>query len=81
MMQFGHNELNRAVSVNTELIYHYTSAPVLPVFFSSQADLYCTNSKCLNDPTELYLGAYNFVDYLGRRRLIGEKLCHYLERK
>lgn len=81
MMQFGHKELNRAVNVNTELIYHYTSAAVLPVFFGKQADLYCTNSKCLNDPTELYLGAYNFADYLGRKRLIDEKHVALLREK
>ena len=81
MMQFGHDELNKAISVNTELIYHYTSATILPVFFGSQADLYCTNSKCLNDPTELYLGAYNFVNYLGRRRLINDKQVALLREK
>lgn len=81
MMQFGHEELNKAISVNTELIYHYTSASVLPIFLGKQADLYCTNSKCLNDPTELYLGAYNFAKYLGRRRLIDEKHVALLREK
>lgn len=81
MMRFGHYELNKAVSVNTELIYHYTSASVLPLFFGKQADLYCTNSKCLNDPTELYLGAYNFAEYLGRKRLINEKHVALLREK
>lgn len=70
VMDLDKKELNRMINVDTPLIYHYTSKDVLPAFFEDNADLYCTNSKCLNDPSELYLGAYNFIDYLYRKGLV-----------
>ena len=64
MIDVGDNILNAKLAISASTIYHYTSMSVLPVFFKSKADIYCTNSKCLNDPTELYFGPLRFVDYL-----------------
>jgi len=64
MIDVGDKALNVKLAVSASTVYHYTSMSVLPVFFKSNADLYCTNSKCLNDPTELYFGPLRFVDYL-----------------
>ena len=72
MMTIGPDFLNREISVNSEIVYHYTSASVLPVFFDKESDLYCTNSKCLNDPSEIYLGAKSFAKYLENGNVFDE---------
>ena len=64
MIDVGDREINNKLAVSAPTIYHYTSSDVLPVFFDENADLYCTNSKCLNDPTELLVGTFHFVDYI-----------------
>ena len=64
MIDFGNKEVNESLKVNDQIIYHYTAAAVLPVFFRPGADLYCTNTKTLNDPAEIFQGAYRFADFL-----------------
>jgi hypothetical protein len=72
MMTVGSDFLNKAISVRSEIVYHYTSASVFPVFFNTDSDLYCTNSKCLNDPSEIYLGAKSFAKYLENGNVFDE---------
>lgn len=72
MLQVGDEYMNNELRVKCETIYHYTSFSVLPEFFKDDADLYCTNAKCLNDPTEIVLGARGFADYLRDRGVLSE---------
>ena len=73
MIDMGDDFLNAKVAVTVNTIYHYTSMATLPVFFGNQADLYCTNAECLNDPTEFSFGPYSFVDYLKEKGYIEER--------
>lgn len=70
MLELGDPEINENLKVKSETIYHYTSFSVLPEFFKDGADLYCTNSKCLNDPTEMTYGANGFAEYLHSKGLL-----------
>lgn len=72
MIDMGDDFLNAKLAVKAKTIYHYTSMSTLPVFFEDKADLYCTNTECLNDPTEFSLGPYSFVDYLKEKGRIEE---------
>lgn len=64
MLTVKEERFDSKLRVASDVVYHYTSASVLPVFFEENADLYCTNSKCLNDSTEIFLGSRTFAQYL-----------------
>ena len=72
MIDMGDDFLNAKLAVKAKTIYHYTSMSTLQVFFKDKADLYCTNTECLNDPTEFSFGPYSFVDYLKEKGRIEE---------
>lgn len=71
--------MSRRVLDIKPLIYHYTSANVLPEFFKKGADLYCTNFRCLNDYTEITYGAFGFVDYLEGRNVLSREKADLLK--
>lgn len=72
MIDFGNDLLNTRLAVKASTIYHYTSMATLPVLFENDADLYCTNTECLNDATEFYFGPNSFVDFLKEKHWIDE---------
>ena len=87
MIDFRDEEAYEAMKVKDRVIYHYTSASILPVFFKSGADLYCTNAKTLNDPVEIVQGALRFVDFLHEKKsfdeshvaMLKKNICESLE--
>lgn len=73
MIDIGDDYINAQLIVKANTIYHYTSKETLPVFFEKGADLYCTNTECLNDLTEFSFGPNSFVDFLKGKHWIDER--------
>ena len=54
------------------LVWHYTTAPVLPKFFEENAVMYATHISFLNDRTECSIASDTFRLYLYQQYSLGE---------
>ncbi len=54
------------------LVWHYTTAPVLPRFFEENAVMYATHISFLNDRTECSIASDTFRLYLSQQYSLGE---------
>lgn len=70
MLSFENNQIDDLIAVKDSVIYHYTSFSVLPEFLKEKAELYCTTTEVLNDPSEVRIGSEMFVNYLSVNKKI-----------